>query len=255
MIDIGQGDSILLHSKNKNILIDTGGKSEYYTDFKRENVSNLSDNTISMLKSFGIRRLDLLILSHGDADHLGESFSIIKKFKVDKVLFNEGFLNYNEKKLIKLLNEKHIRYEICYQDNYYKYNNIMLYSLNSDLADENDSSIVFYSKINNTTFLFTGDASVKSEKYILKNYDLPKVDVLKVGHHGSKTSTSEELVKRIKPKIALISAGVDNKFNHPSQETLDTLEKYDVKILQTKEVGSILLKIKKDSLKIKMYKP
>ena len=100
-----------------------------------------------MLKSFGIRRLDLLILSHGDADHLSGSFSIIKKFKVDKVLFNEGFLNYNEKKLIKLLNEKHIRYEICYQDNYYKYNNIMLYSLNSDLADENDSSIVFYSKI------------------------------------------------------------------------------------------------------------
>lgn len=255
MIDIGQGDSILLHSKNKNVLIDTGGKSEYYSDFKRENVSNLSDNTISMMKSLGIKKLDLLILSHGDADHLGESFSIIKNFKVDKVLFNEGSLNYNENKLINLLNEKHIRYEICYQDNYYKYNNIMLYSLNSDLADENDSSIVFYSKINNTTFLFTGDASIKSEEYILKNYDLPKVNVLKVGHHGSKTSTSEELVKKIKPKIALLSVGVDNKFNHPNKETIDTLDKYNVKILQTKEVGSILLKIGKDKLKIKTYKP
>lgn len=255
MIDIGQGDSILLHSKNKNILIDTGGKSEYYSDFKRKNASNLSDNTISMMKSLGIKKLNLLVLSHGDMDHLGESFHIIKNFKVDKVLFNEGVFNYNEKKLIKLLNAKHIEYEVCYQDNYYKYNHITLYSLNSDLSDENDSSIVLYSKINNTTFLFTGDGSMKSEEYILKNYDLPKVDILKVGHHGSKTSTSENLIKKIKPKIALISAGIDNKFNHPNQETIDTLEKYNVDILQTKELGSILLKIKKDSLKIKTYKP
>lgn len=255
MIDIGQGDSILLHSKNKNILIDTGGKSEYFSDFKRENASHLSDSTISMLKSLGIKKLNLMVLSHGDMDHLGESFHIVNNFKVDKVLFNEGNLNYNEKKLIKLLKQKHIEYEVCYQDNYYKYNNITLHSLNSDLSDENDSSIVFLCKIDNFSILLTGDASIKSEEYILKNYDIPKIDILKAGHHGSKTSTSEELVKKINPKLALISVGKENKFNHPSKETIDTLKKYNVKVLETKDLGSILLKIKKDNLIIKTYKP
>ena len=84
-----------------------------------------------------------------------------------------------------------------------------------------------------------GDASEKSEKEIMKDYDIGQVDVLKAGHHGSKTSSSEEFIKEIKPKLVLISAGKDNKFNHPNKETLDTLEKYKIKYLITFKEGSI----------------
>ena len=84
-----------------------------------------------------------------------------------------------------------------------------------------------------------GDASEKSEKEIMKDYDIGKVDILKAGHHGSKTSSSEEFIKEIKPKLVLISAGKDNKFSHPNKETLDTLEKYKIKYLITFKEGSI----------------
>ena len=88
-----------------------------------------------------------------------------------------------------------------------------------------------------------GDASKKSEKEIMKDYDIGKVDILKAGHHGSKTSSSEEFIKEIKPKLVLISAGKDNKFNYPNKETLDTLENYKIKYLITYKEGSIKISL------------
>ena len=114
-----------------------------------------------------------------------------------------------------------------------------LLQLNKNLKDENDSSLVFLGLIKNKKILLMGDASEKSEKEIMKDYDIGQVDVLKAGHHGSKTSSSEEFIKEIKPKLVLISAGKDNKFNHPNKETLDTLEKYKIKYLITFKEGSI----------------
>ena len=232
MIDVGQGDSILMHSNNKNILIDTGGIRSY-TGYN--NYSVVKNSTIPLLKKKGIKRIDYLILTHGDYDHLGDAINLIDNFKVKKILINSNRINKLEEQIIKRFNN----IEIAKQDYFVSIGDIELLQLNKNLKDENDSSLVFLGLIKNKKILLMGDASKKSEKEIMKDYDIGKVDILKAGHHGSKTSSSEEFIKEIKPKLVLISAGKDNKFNHPNKETLDTLEKYKIKYLITFKEGSI----------------
>lgn len=243
MIDIGQGDSILMHSSKYNILVDTGGVS--YGE------SNIAKNTlIPLFKSLGIRKIDYLFLSHGDYDHLGESINLINDFSVGKVYFNEGELNNNEREVISLLNKKKIDYFISYEGNYYEIGDYKLYSVGTDLSDENDSSMILYGNIYNYSFLLTGDSSIKSEEVLLSKYNISNIDILKVGHHGSKTSTGEVFLKKINPKYALISAGRDNKFNHPNDEVIELLNKYMIDTYITNRDGAILIKVKKEELEI-----
>ena len=248
MIDIGQGDSILISSKGKNMLIDTGGKMRY-KGAKWEEVSsptNITDNiTIPYLKSKGIRKLDYLVLTHGDYDHLGEAINILEKFRVDQIYINEGHINYYERAIIKKYNTNILKEKMIIN-----LGNFSFQSLNKDLNDENDSSIILYGVYNAYQMLFMGDASTKSERELLKNYNLSKINFLKVGHHGSKTSTSEELLKTIKPDIALISAGVDNKFHHPHQVIIDRLLHYHIKYYLTSKVGSVEIYFSKNKYRI-----
>lgn len=248
MIDIGQGDSILISSKGKNMLIDTGGKMRY-KGAKWEEVSsptNITDNiTIPYLKSKGIRKLDYLVLTHGDYDHLGEAINILEKFRVDQIYINEGHINYYERAIIKKYNTNILKEKMIIN-----LGNFSFQSLNKDLNDENDSSIILYGVYNAYQMLFMGDASTKSERELLKNYNLSKINFLKVGHHGSKTSTSEELLKTIKPDIALISAGVDNKFHHPHQVIIDRLLHYHTKYYLTSKVGSVEIYFSKNKYRI-----
>ena len=240
LLDVGQGDSILLYSNHHALLIDTGGiSSNDYEEWKKKknNYSIVKTKTIPYIKSLGISKIETLILTHGDYDHLGEADNLIKYFKVDKVLINNNKENYYERK-IKNKN-------IAKEGQIIKCGSITLQQLNTNLKDENDSSLVFYATYKNITMLFTGDASKKTEDYILNNYDLPHINILKVGHHGSRTSTSEELLKVINPDIALISVGKDNKFNHPNRETIDILNKYKVKIYRTDKLGNIEININK----------
>lgn len=248
MIDIGQGDSILISSKGKNMLIDTGGKMRY-KGAKWEEVSsptNITDNiTIPYLKSKGIRKLDYLVLTHGDYDHLGEAINILEKFRVDQIYINEGHINYYERAIIKKYNTNILKEKMIIN-----LGNFSFQSLNKDLNDENDSSIILYGVYNAYQMLFMGDASTKSERELLKNYNLSKINFLKVGHHGSKTSTSEELLKTIKPDIDLISAGVDNKFHHPHQVIIDRLLHYHTKYYLTSKVGSVEIYFSKNKYRI-----
>lgn len=248
MIDIGQGDSILISSKGKNMLIDTGGKMRY-KGAKWEEVSsptNITDNiTIPYLKSKGIRKLDYLVLTHGDYDHLGEAINILEKFRVDQIYINEGHINYYEREIIKKYNTNILKEKMIIN-----LGNFSFQSLNKDLNDENDSSIILYGVYDAYQMLFMGDASTKSERELLKNYNLSKINFLKVGHHGSKTSTSEELLKTVKPDIALISAGVDNKFHHPHQVIIDRLLHYHIKYYLTSKVGSVEIYFSKNKYRI-----
>lgn len=242
MLDVGQGDSILLHSKNQNILIDTGGVMSYYQESwqqKEKTSSIVFYTTIPMLKKLGISKLDYLILTHGDYDHLGEANILLDNFKVKQVYMNEGNKNYLEKSIIS--NVSNVK--VLKQDDTFHIGNIYFLSLNHDLKDENDNSIVLFAKSKNKSILLMGDASKKTEKEIMKEYELGQVDILKIGHHGSKTSSSEEFIKTINPKLALISAGKDNKFNHPNKETLETLKKYKIKYLITYQEGCIKLNL------------
>ena len=241
MIDVGQGDSILLHSGKYDVLIDTGG-SVY-------NEGNISKNTIiPLLKSLGVRNLDYLFLSHGDSDHLGESYYLVNDFNVSSVYFNEGEFNKNELELISILSEKDIDYFVCYEGDYYNIGYFELYSLGTDLVDENDSSMILYGLIFDYSFMFMGDASIKSEDVMLSKYDVSDIDILKVGHHGSGTSSGKKFINKMNPKYSLISVGKDNKFGHPNKEVLENLD--DSKIYRTDVDGSIMFKIKNNKLKI-----
>lgn len=232
MIDVGQGDSILLHAGDKNVLVDTGGK------FTMDTNSYLANNLISYFKSLGIKRLDYLILTHGDYDHMGEALNIVNRFPVSNVLFNNNDYNKNEQRLIERLKEKKIPYAKFKEQSTLVFERLKIYSINKSFEDENESSLVLYVQIDSYTILLTGDASINSEAYFTQKYDLTS-DILKVGHHGARTSTSSLLLEKTNPKMALISCGVDNKYDHPHKEVLHRLEQYHIPYLSTSDVGSI----------------
>ena len=190
IIDVGQGDSILIHLNRKNILIDTGGDTSYSSNKDGE----IFFNTIyPTLKSNGIKKLDYLILSHGDKDHMGEAKKIVESIDVNKVIFNVGSYNYLEKNLIKTLKRKNIKYYKNIENIYIR--NTPIYFLNTGIYNnENDNSNVLYFIVNNYKFLLMGDAGVDKEKDILDEYSIEDIDFLKVGHHGSDTSSSKEFI-------------------------------------------------------------
>ena len=249
MIDVGQGDSILLHSNNESVLIDTGGQLSYS---KEETSKIVTTTTIPLLKSLGIRKLKYLILTHGDYDHMGEAINLVNNFKVEKVIFNCGEFNELEKDLIKVLNKKKIKYYSCIKE--LNIDDNKLYFLNNkEYGNENDNSSVIYTELNGYKFMFMGDAGITTEKEVLNKYNLTDIDVLKVGHHGSRTSSSKEFINEIKPKYSVISVGNNNRYGHPNKEVLDNLS--ESKIYRTDEDGSIMFKIKNNKLKIKTCVP
>ena len=234
MIDIGQGDSFLLYDNYEAILIDTGGVFKSKTN-------QTEDILIPLFKSLGIKKINKIIITHGDFDHLGNSYSLVDKFKVDKVYFNHNSYNKNELRLIEKLKKKKIDYE---KMNSIKTKNFYLENLNYMNTDnENDASLVINIRYKNKYMLFMGDASIKTEKYLLNNYNFSNIDILKVGHHGSITSTSEEFLKEIRPKIGLISCALVNKFKHPSNEVIKRVKKYNVKIYQTRYDGGVKINL------------
>ena len=250
-IDVGQGDSIFIKFPNdkSNILIDTGGKVTYGN---LKNNYSVGKNIGDYLKSMGIRKLDYLIITHGDFDHMGDSLYLIDKFKVENVIFNCGEFNVLEKELIKVLDEKKIKYYSCIKE--LNIDNNKLYFLQTKKYDnENDNSNVIYTELNGYKFMFMGDAGVEKEKDILDKYNLANIDVLKVGHHGSKTSSSKGFIDEIDPKYGVISVGKNNRYGHPNKEVLNNLD--NSKIYRTDQDGSIMFKIKNNKLKIETCSP
>lgn len=255
-IDVGTGDSILLEFPHNNhvVLVDTGGKMEYKKEeWKQYDKGNYSDyNVIPYLKSIGISKIDQLILTHGDMDHIGEAINLVNNFKVENIIFNCGEYNDLEKELIKVLEKKKIPYYSCIKE--LNINNNKLYFLNNkDYGNENDNSSVIYTELNNHKFLFMGDAGVEVEQNLIEKYNLQDIDVLKAGHHGSKTSSSKNFIDSINPKYSIISVGKNNRYGHPNKEVLDVLK--NSKIYRTDQNGSIMFKIKNNKLQIETCTP
>ena len=183
---------------------------------------------------------------------MGEAINLVNNFKVEKVIFNCGEFNELELDLIKMLNKKKIPYYSCIKElNIDK--NKLYFLQTKEYDNENNNSNVIYTELNGYKFMFMGDASVTTEKEILDKYNLPNIDVLKVGHHGSKTSSSKEFINEINPKYSIISVGKNNRYGHPNKEVLDTLN--DSKIYRTDQDGSIMFKIKNDKLEIETCSP
>ena len=179
---------------------------------------------------------------------MGEAINLVENFKVEKIIFNCGEFNELELGLIEVLDKKKIPYYSCINE--LNINDNKLYFLNNGNYDnENDNSSVIYTELNNYKFLFMGDAGLKVEEDILEKYNLKKIDVLKVGHHGSKTSSGKKFINEINPEYSIISVGKNNRYGHPNDGVLENLE--DSNIYRTDQDGSIMFKIKKNKLKIK----
>ena len=245
-LDVGQGDcSIIILPKGKTILVDTGG---FYND-----KGKISKNKIiPYLNSNGISNIEYLIITHGDQDHIGGALTLVENFKVEKVIFNCGEFNELEKDLIKVLDKKKIPYYSCIKE--LNIDDNKLYFLNNkDYGNENDNSSVIYTELNGYKFMFMGDAGIEVEEDLIEKYNLKDTDVLKVGHHGSKTSTGKEFVGVINPKHSIISVGKNNRYGHPNDSVLQNLN--DSKIYRTDQDGSIMFKIKNNKLEIETCAP
>ena len=177
---------------------------------------------------------------------------LIQKFERYNIYIKRLGYNDLEQELIKVLDKKKIKYYSCIKE--LNIDNNKLYFLQTKEYDnENDNSNVIYSELNVYKFMFMGDAGIDKEKDILDKYNLSNVDVLKVGHHGSKTSSSKEFINVINPKYSIISVGKNNRYGHPNKEVLENLE--NSKIYRTDEDGSIMFKIKNNELKIETCSP
>ena len=243
-LDVGEGDACVLKIKNNVYLIDTGGGINI----------DYSDNIVKYLHSLGINKINKMFLSHGDYDHMGSSYKIIEKMKVQKVYFNSNSYNDNEIKLIELLNKENITYQKI--ANYsFIYDNISFNIQSYNLKEENDSSMIFniIDKKTNLKILLMGDASKYTEKLYIKNNNISNYQILKVGHHGSKTSSGKSFVQKINPRYSVISVGRNNFYGHPNKEVLDNLS--NSKIYRTDKDGSIMFKIKINKLKIETCSP
>ena len=245
-LDVGQGDSsVIILPHGKTVLIDTGG-------LFNSNYSLAKNKIIPYLNSKGINRIDVLILTHGDYDHMGESVNLINNIRVSKVILNCGEFNNLENELIEVLDRKKIKYYLCIKElNIDKYK---LQFLNTKEYDnENDNSNVIYIELDGYKFMFMGDSGIEKEKDILEEYNLSDIDVLKVGHHGSKTSSSKDFINEISPKYSIISVGKNNRYGHPNKEVINNLS--NSKMYRTDQDGSIIFKIKNNKLKIETCSP
>ena len=207
-VNVGQGDSTLLRYRNTTILIDTGGLT--YFDVGK-------DVLYSYLKAKRIYKIDYCIITHDDFDHNGALSSLATYLPIHHFIdSSDSFpLTINDQLTL------------------YNYNNFI------ERANEtNDQSLVIGFVLDKRHYLLMGDASEKVETLIIENYPNIECDVLKVGHHGSKSSSSERFIAFLQPEIAIISVGM-NYYGHPHSEVIATLEKYDVKIYRTDIDGTI----------------
>ena len=195
------------------------------------------------LQSFNLHKIRMhkRMSPHGDYDHMGEAINLVNNFKVEKVIFNCGEFNDLEKELIKVLDKKKIPYYSCIKE--LDINSNKLYFLQTkEYNNENDNSNVIYTEIEGYKFMFMGDAGVDKENDILAKYNISDIDALKLGHQGSKTSSSQVFINEMNPKYSIISVGKNNRYGHPNKEVLDILD--NSKIYRIGQGGSIVFMIR-----------
>lgn len=244
-LDVGQGDSTIIKKGNECIMIDTGGKITYQVEpWQEKKKYYINENTIKFLKSIGVYDLDYVILTHGDTDHAGEISYLIDNFKVKNVIINKDSKNTLEQSI----NEKLLK------DNYQGHLSFQILESPKLYDNENDNSVISLLNAYNYKIIFMGDASKEVEKDLLNTYNID-VDLIKLGHHGSKTSSDETFLKTISPTKAIISSGRNNRYHHPNQETLDTLDKLNIEYWNTQDKGTIKLIISKKGVTFSNYSP
>lgn len=236
MLDVGQGDSFLIQTvSGKQILIDGGRRSEALGELAQ--VLPPGDTTI-----------DVVIATHPDADHIGGLPYIVSKYKISlflttqtttgnevfkqlqSELFKKNIPSYYVRSGMKIKLDKEITFEILFPDR------------DTTTWETNTASVVGRVVSKNTSALFMGDAPQSIELYLVKKYkEYLNTDILKIGHHGSKTSTAKEFIEAVSPELALISAGKQNQYGHPNQEVLDSLSELKIRWISTAGKGTVIV--------------
>lgn len=230
-INVGQGDSILVQQGSHNMLIDAG--------------TNASTETLlNYLKSQNIKKLDYLILSHPHEDHIGGADAVINSLNIGTIYMPKVTTNTKTfKDVVTAMNKKSLKAKEPVVGTNFKLGDAncnILGPINTVSGDLNTYSIVLKVTFENNKFLFTGDAQVSNEKDMVnKGLDL-SADVLKLGHHGSHTSTSLDFLNKVHPKYAALSCGVKNDYGHPHKEVMQRLQAKNVKLYRTDESGTII---------------
>ncbi|UOQ86064.1 DNA internalization-related competence protein ComEC/Rec2 [Gracilibacillus salinarum] len=254
MLDIGQGDAIVVELPYRKgvIIIDAAGTMS--ADFSSPSTKNYDQIIDPFLKSKGITEIDAIILSHEDHDHIGSVSGILKHYNVNAVITSPFF---DQSQLVEWKGMSRADF-ITFKSGDQFYIDKQLFQVISpvfDMSDPNENSLVIKTVFGKDTWLFTGDIGESGEAALAKQFPGEEVDVLKVAHHGSKTSTSENYLDTIQPKLALISVGVNNRYGHPDQEVVDRLLKNGIKILRTDINGAIIYKFSSNSGTVSTYLP
>jgi len=230
-IDVGQGDCILIEDGTSAMLIDAGNPEN-------------GPGIVSYIKNLGTQKLNFVLATHPHADHIGGMADVINAFDVEKIIMPKAtHTTRTFENLLLTIQNKGLKITAPVPGTEYKLGDASFTILapnSSSYKDLNDYSVVIKLKYGSTSFLFTGDAEAVSENEILaRGYDV-KANVLKVGHHGSTSSTTERFLDAVSPRYAVICVGANNQYGHPAPETLSKLAERGIKIYRTDEAGTIV---------------
>lgn len=234
-LNVGQGDAILInYLVNYQVLIDAGPSGEKL----------LSEMGKYMPR--GDKKIELVILTHPDKDHLAGFLDLLDNFQIDLFLTNgqktesQVWLNLEEK-----IKEKSIKTEALYEGSFWQIGENLKFSVfnpdednNENKEEKNDQSVVLEMNFGENSFLFTGDVEIKTEEDLINDGEIQDIDWLKIAHHGSKNSTSEKFLNQSRPEFAIISVG-ENSYGHPTNEVLERLEKSGTQVFRTDKEGTI----------------
>ena len=241
-IDVGQADAIYIKDGNSNMMIDAGNNAD-------------GKLLVKYLQSLKVEEFKYVVGTHAHEDHIGGMDDIINNFKIDNFYMPEAISTSKTfEDVLDALDKNKVTFQTPkIGDKFALENtNFEVLSIGNDTSDLNDTSLVLKMSYNNTCVLFMGDASSNVEKTLLDK-DI-NCQVLKVGHHGSRYSSSDEFIKKVNPTYGIIMVGEGNKYGHPTKKTLDILNKYKVTIHRTDEEGTIVMHLKGDDISFENIK-
>ena len=237
--DVGQADSILIQTGNENMLIDAGNNSD-------------GPNIVNYLKEQDISNFKYVVGTHAHEDHVGGLDDIINNFNIEHFYMPDVVTTTATfEDILDALEAKQLRFETPSINDTFNLGEatVTVLYVGTDDKNLNNTSMVLKLKYKNAEFLFMGDLEKSIEKQLLDK-DI-KADILKVGHHGSDSSSSKEFIEKVNPSMSIISVGKGNKYNHPKSSTLDILNKNNSKVLRTDELGTII--VTSDGYKVNYY--
>ncbi|MCI9087569.1 MAG: MBL fold metallo-hydrolase [Clostridia bacterium] len=234
--DVGQADSILIMNEEQTMLIDAGNNDD-------------GEMLVKNLEILGITKIDYLVGTHPHEDHIGGMDNIIKNFEIGTIYMPKVQTNTKTfEDVLDAVREKELTISTPKVKDTFKVGKAecQVLAVDNKAKNLNITSIVIQMQFDDMTYLFTGDSEKEVEEKILKaNKDI-KVNILKVGHHGSDTSSSEKFIQTLVPEISVISVGRDNSYGHPNQEVVERLEEVGSKIYRTDEVGNVFIEQRKN---------